>query len=169
MAKRKRKKKGGKAKINSWDLKLPQLNFEIIDIVSGEIVGRYLIDGTGFSVLLEQLISEKRLSGDYMDSLYENINVVLRSPVSLTITDVGEMQELLGGIREYTLWHLQPWLEPHNGGARLVDKFDVGKLHRQVQVSLGSANEIIPILIEYLRGENHLLIFSDLLKTESVL
>lgn len=169
MAKRKRKKKGGKVKINSWDLKLPQLNFEIIDIVSGEIVGRYLIDGTGFSVLLEQLISEKRLSGDYMDSLYENINVVLRSPVSLTITDVSKMQELLGGIREYTLWHLQPWLVPHNGGAKFIEKFDVNKLHKQVQVSLGSANEVIPILIEYLRGENHLLIFSDLLKTESVL
>lgn len=170
MAKRKRKKnKGGKVKVNSWDLTLPQLNFEIINILSGDIVGSYQIGGTNFAVLLEQLMNEERLSGDYMDALYENINILLRSPSSLIISDTREIQELLGGIREYTLWHLNPWLEPHNGGAKLVDKFDVNKLHKQVQVSLESANEIIPILIEYLKGENHLLIFSDLLKTESVL
>lgn len=170
MAKRKRKKnKSGKAKVNSWDLVLPQLNFEIIDIVSGDIIGRYLIGGTNFSVLLEQLLNEKKISGEYMEALYENINIILRSPTSLTISDVKEMQELLGGIKEYTLWHLNPWLEPCDGGARLADRFDVNKLHKQVQVSLESANEVIPILIEYLKGENHLLIFPDLLKTESVL
>lgn len=161
--KRYRKKKRDK----SWDIVLPDVNIELVDMVSDNRDRQYKVSGLGLSFLLNDI--KKQDDHKVIEDMDYGTNIILRSPTSMVIDDRDSACYLMLAILGYIEERLGKYAGIREGGKIVANHFDIGKQEHYQILAYETAMALIPILRAYIHGAYEIILFSDILDSDEVL
>lgn len=161
--KRYRKKKRDK----SWDIVLPDVNIELVDMVTDNRDRQYKVSGLGLSFLLNDI--KKRDGHKVIEDMDYGTNIILRSPTSMVIDDKDSACYLMLALLEYVEERLSEYAGIREGGKIVANHFNIEKCEHYRVLAYKAAMTLIPILRDYVNGLYEMILFSDILDSDEVL
>lgn len=161
--KRYRKKKRDK----SWDIVLPDVNIELVDMVSDNRDRQYKVSGLGLSFLLNDI--KKQDDHKVIEDMDYGTNIILRSPTSMVIDDRDSACYLMLALLGYVEERLSEYAGIREGGKIVANHFNIEKWEHYRVLAYKAAMTLIPILRDYVNGLYEMILFSDILNSDEVL